>query len=633
MSTNIYTKKRVYLFYAVAFAIPLLFFVILEMGLRYFDYGYPHELFVQVSDRYGNEPYLVSNEEVARRYFGRDGYAPGPRAELFRRDKPANGYRIFVLGESTTAGWPYPTNAMFSRILEQRLADTFPDRYIEVVNIGIAALNSFSLVDFMDEVLAQKPDAILIYVGHNEFYGALGAASSVSVGHSRGLVKTYMTLLQFKTVMLVRDVIYMTRHWLARATSSESDTTLMQRMIGNNHVQPGDAVFTAAIDNYQANLREVFEKAKTAHVPVLISEVVSNVRDQPPFVSLENGSQPPAKDVYAQAQQLEHEGKYAQARAAYEQAKDLDGVPFRAPEAINKSIHQVADEFNVPVVPMKSYFEAAAPNGIIGASLMLEHVHPNIDGYFLMSEAFFDSMKRYGFITPFWKGGEIPAWSYRQSWPITELDRAIGEIQILNLTDHPPFAKKSPGAPTMANFVPKDKAQELALQVFHDQKSYQEAHIEVAKYYEAQGWADRSFQEYEAMIAAEPHNISVYLKAIESLLQRNDYDRALPLLQLSLGIKNTGFANKWIGMIYLQHGDPRQALPFLQKADAMSPGKDDHLLYHLGVCYVMNHQLDQAKHVVEKMRQSTPDSQRLPRLEQLIAKAQLGAKDGPEVRP
>ncbi|MBI3773705.1 MAG: tetratricopeptide repeat protein [Gammaproteobacteria bacterium] len=621
MSTVASSKKRLFLFYALALALPVLFFGVLEMGLRYFDYGYPHELFVEASDRYGNEPYLMPNEEVARRYFGRNGYAPSPRVELFRRHKPENGYRVFVLGESTTAGWPYPTNAMFSRVLEQRLSDVFPDRYVEVVNIGIAALNSFALTDFVDEVLAQQPDAILIYVGHNEFYGALGAASSVSLGRSRWLVKTYMALLQFKTVALVRDVVGMGKGWLTGSVTNSRDTTLMQRMIGDRQVEYGGDIFQAARDNYAANLREIFAKSKAAGVPVLISEVVSNVRDQPPFASLENAAQPAANSVYAKAQQLEREGKFEQARVAYYRAKDLDGVPFRAPEVINEAIHQVATEFNVPVVPMKSYFEAASPNGIIGASLMLEHVHPNIEGYFLMSEAFFDSMQHYGFIEPFWKANQIPPWFYRQSWPITELDRVIGEMQILNLTDHPPFAAKKAGAQTMVGFVPQGKVQELALQAFRDEKSYQEAHVELAKFYESQGHPDRGFREYEAMMAAEPHNISVYMMAIENLLQRNDHERAMPLLYASLQIKNTGFANKWIGMIHLQHGNPREALPFLERAEAMS-SQDDHLLYHLGVCYVLNKRLDHARTILQKMKKTVPGSLRVQRLEELLTQAQ-----------
>jgi hypothetical protein len=71
----------------------------------------------------------------------------------------------------------------------------------------MAAINSFALLDFIDEVLEQKPDAILIYAGHNEYYGALGAASTVSLGKSTSLVRLYLWLQRFKVFLLLRDSI------------------------------------------------------------------------------------------------------------------------------------------------------------------------------------------------------------------------------------------------------------------------------------------------------------------------------------------------------------------------------------------------------------------------------------------
>jgi len=37
----------------------------------------------------------------------------------------------------------------------------------------MAAINSYALLDMVDEVIQQSPDAVLIYTGHNEYYGAL----------------------------------------------------------------------------------------------------------------------------------------------------------------------------------------------------------------------------------------------------------------------------------------------------------------------------------------------------------------------------------------------------------------------------------------------------------------------------
>jgi hypothetical protein len=41
-------------------------------------------------------------------------------------------------------------------------------------------VNSYTFYDKIDEILKEDPDAILIYAGHNEFYGELGIGSSKS---------------------------------------------------------------------------------------------------------------------------------------------------------------------------------------------------------------------------------------------------------------------------------------------------------------------------------------------------------------------------------------------------------------------------------------------------------------------
>ncbi len=46
--------------------------------------------------------------------------------------------------------------------------------------MGISAINSITLRDIIDDVLEENPDLIIIYTGHNEYYGALGPASNIS---------------------------------------------------------------------------------------------------------------------------------------------------------------------------------------------------------------------------------------------------------------------------------------------------------------------------------------------------------------------------------------------------------------------------------------------------------------------
>jgi len=48
----------------------------------------------------------------------------------------------------------------------------------------MAAVTSYVLLDFADEIIAQRPDAIVIYTGHNEYLGIGGVGSSFASARS-----------------------------------------------------------------------------------------------------------------------------------------------------------------------------------------------------------------------------------------------------------------------------------------------------------------------------------------------------------------------------------------------------------------------------------------------------------------
>ncbi len=63
-SENNYYQKSPFYFYIILFSIPILFFIILELSLQIFNYGYDLRMWITVS-----EGKLMLNPEVARRYF------------------------------------------------------------------------------------------------------------------------------------------------------------------------------------------------------------------------------------------------------------------------------------------------------------------------------------------------------------------------------------------------------------------------------------------------------------------------------------------------------------------------------------------------------------------------------------
>ena len=613
-------SNHIIAFYAIAVLIPVVFFILFELALRTFDYGKDLRLFVPVSAELGSDEYLTTNPDVASRYFPEGYFTPLPPEEVFKKHKPDNGYRVFVMGGSTTASWPYPNNILFSRVLAQRLSDTFPDKYIEVINTGIAAVNTFTLLDFTDEILAQQPDAILIYAGHNEFYGALGAGSTQTVGQSHGLIKTYLALSKLKTFQLIRTLVDGSKKIIGGtgegATSGHS--TLMGQMVGDNSIAYNSETYLNAKSNYEANLTEMLIKISAADVPVMLSELVSNLRDHPPFISIDDGNNLPANMLYEWGNQLYEEGKYRVAREAYTMAKDQDGLRFRAAEDINVSIHKIAAQFGAPVVPMKAYFENASPNGIIGKELMLEHLHPNADGYMLMAEAFYHTMRKTRFVDAEWDEANIhPDGFYRKGWPVTALDRALGEIRIINLTDNYPYKPKRPEQRSVANYKPQNLVEELAMKVFKEEISYTQAHVDMAKHYDALNQPQRAIREFQALMAAAPHNVTFYMMASEYLLKLKKYDHALALLTASLAVQETGYAHKWIGQILLIQQKPTEARRYIETAMSFYP-EDPLLIYNLGFINIVENKIEGAKASINMLEKIAPDSKQLGILRDML---------------
>jgi hypothetical protein len=170
------SSKQKLIFKIIIVIIPIFLLLLFEGVLHVVGNGDNLNLFIPNSTD-GYEKYLMVNQQVGKKYFQKLEYT-APANDIFLKNKPEDAFRIFVMGSSTVYGFPYERNLMFSRILNHQLNEAYPDKQIEVINTAITAINSYTLLDYIDQILAHKPDAILIYAGHNEFYGALRTPST-----------------------------------------------------------------------------------------------------------------------------------------------------------------------------------------------------------------------------------------------------------------------------------------------------------------------------------------------------------------------------------------------------------------------------------------------------------------------
>ena len=590
------TKKRV--FSIIVFFIPILIILLLEIFLRIFNYGGDQRLFVTGPEKQISH-YWMCNQNVGKRYFYMLGSTPSPPKDLFLKEKPKNGYRIFVLGGSTTAGFPYGYNLMFPRIINIQLSEMFPDKHIEIVNTAMSAVNSYTMLDFMDEILAKEPDAILIYAGHNEYYGAMGIGSQESIGGNPNFIRTFLKLTRFKTFLLVRNIVGSLKKGISKARSGGTEidptNTLMTRIVGEQKIPYKSDMYNLGLQQYEKNLRDIFEKAQRNNIPVIMSELICNIKDQPPFISTKSDSFPTADRAYTIGRQLLEQGNLQDARTALYLAKDLDALRFRASEDFNETIHRLGREYDVPVVPLKKIFQSHCKENIIGNELILEHLHPNAKGYFIMAEAFMRSMKTNNIVSDSWESPIRPIAEMMKNWGWTEIDTVSANLSIHYLKGGWPFQPEIKPNHALENYFPNTRAESLAVRILTEKAfSMTVGHVSMAEYYESKKQFDKAFKEYRAAYYTIPHEMEFYEKAVTNLLRLQRPNDAFRVLNLSHRYGSTPIINKWTGQLLAGVKQFSRALPYLEKARLELPN-DRQILTALVVCYENSGEQQKAK--------------------------------------
>lgn len=597
-------------YYIVLFLIPVLFFIVLELSLRLFDYGEKHGQFITYPNHYPDKYFL--NPSITKKYFTNLKEGPSPIPDGFDIEKKENAFRVFLLGGSSAAGWPYPPNASISRRLKQRLELLYPENTIEVINFGISAINSYTIRDFIPAIIKQKPDLILIYAGHNEYYGALGVASSGSIGRNRWLVNTYIWLQQFRAAQLIQNIIKGVYGWFGSVMHEGEFTTnetLMARMIGESLIPYQSDLFYSGIEQFDGNIKDILKLFKDADVPVIIGTVTSNIKDLKPFISIKEDDLPPADQVFAAAESEYSKGNYSIAAELYLKAKELDALRFRAPEKINEAIKSAVQMFGFTVTDIDSVFKSNSPNGIVGYNLTVDHLHPNIDGYNLIAKSFFGQMEKLNYL-PKGKSSKIPPDEQdsilNQNFPFTAIDSVIAHIKLITLIGAYPFVPRGSPNHLLNNFKPKNVIDSSAMKVIRKEMLWEEGHYEVAKRYYYSGDYDNFLKEMNAVIEERPFNDVTYETTINLLIDAQQTDRALPYLHRLHKLKPSYFTNKWIGQIYLVNNNYTDALSYLEEASKSSEA-DFQLWYNLAGAYYYNNKIKLALSAVRNSLALNPN--------------------------
>lgn len=400
--------------------------ILVEIGLQVVGTGPSNRLFVL--DRENDRDTLSLNPHVAHRFFQHQYVRLSPIQSRFARGKAPGTYRIFALGASTLLGYPNPPRTSFAHFLQMMLEDVHEGREFEVINCGITAINTFCVLDFVEEVLEYEPDLLVIYSGHNEFVGPYGVTTPfVRFGNNWSWIRFHMLLQRSKIYYYLKELLFFLQSGELKE-GRDFGLHLVRR-----EVELESAEHQVTEENFRRNLQEIAKRAGERGVPVMFSTLISNLRgfhplrSQAPHPRLEgigNLDSLPERVGYcdtllrdfpqhaaahfAAGEVFYKAGAFSRALQAFIRARDLDTIHFRACSPFNQIIREVASERAAEgsiLVDMEELFSQASPDGITGDELITEYLHPTVFGHFLMARSMVQTAIRNREIVGL-KGGE-----------------------------------------------------------------------------------------------------------------------------------------------------------------------------------------------------------------------------------
>jgi tetratricopeptide (TPR) repeat protein len=594
-------KRRA--FALVTLALPFVLLLFMELVLRAAHYGPDLSLFT--TDTLNGRTYHIMNPAVKNRYFYRVQFTPSTSPDYFLVPKPAGTYRVFCFGASTTVGFPYYYNVSFSSMLRDRLRRIFPDRSIEVINVGMTATNSFTSLDMAREVLDYEPDLFILYDGHNEFYGALGVASHEGYGNSSFMSHLYLRIIHVRTFLLLRDAYTAIAGLLIPGSRVDPSLTMMEKLARGRYIELHSPEYRACLESFRSNLKDLADLCRDHRIPLIAGTQVSNLRDRAPFISGDLTSTDPsrrmtfqqlvntglahtldgrhdsalvafrkaerlhpghAETAYHIARCLDALGRRREAESSYARARDLDQLRFRASTEFNNTIKSLDDGSLVASADMEQAFRSESPDSLIGKELLLEHVHPNVRGYFLLAREYARVMRKRGLLAP------QSEWAARDTIPdeihwdlrnVTELDERIAARRNEVLMSSWPFKESA----TPVDAIPAtDTLGLIGDQVARARIYWHQAHYEAIRYYELRKDVRNIEREYRTIISQLPFvDVQPYLRLARLLLDQGRIPEVRTMLVASLDVQPTILAYRALGDIALNSGAFPQAITYYEK--------------------------------------------------------------------
>lgn len=374
--------------------IPLLFFILIEFGLRIFNFGYSTDLF-EIKKLNDGRDYVYVNRDAVRRFFS-SGIRVNMAFERFPLKKEKNTVRIFCFGGSSLKGFPYLKNLSIPGLTSSLLNNIQTNKKFEIINLGQTAIDSTIVAALVDEAGGYDADYYMIFTGHNEFYGAMGYVSKT------GLVDSMLVSLRRLRLFQLIESFFTKK-------SKPFSGTMVSKMIEGKYVENTASMKSAVLKKFKRNINSIIKTAKSRKIKTILFTLPSNIRDCEPFRSKQNRMYyfskfklSKNKSIISQTAKIDKnklkkllkengddaflhyilgcleykKGRTSKALHHFTRARDLDKLKIRAPSWLNTYLRSIRNDVEY-FYDFDRAVKVKSKMGIQGNEFFTEYLHPN----------------------------------------------------------------------------------------------------------------------------------------------------------------------------------------------------------------------------------------------------------------
>ena len=589
--------------------------------------------------------------------------------QQFEKKNPEKTFRIFCFGGSTTYGRPYRAETAFAQWLQLNLNFIDSDRNYEVINVGGISYASYRIVHLVEEATKYDPDLFVIYMGHNEFLEARTYED---------ILKQNLTIKKVRLILNKLDLYVLLRNSFSKAKQSilkskDSANVLEDEVAAILDASAGLERYTrenlqkeATVQHYRYNLIKILNIAKKHRIKVVLTTLTSNLKDFSPFKSqhrtglTENELQQwnqhyqrglaflklkKYKDAliafekcfaidneYAElafniAECMYQIQQFDLARKYYQMAKELDVCPLRAPEAINKTIREISNQFSVPLVDIEAEFENLSPHKIPGSQYLIDHVHPTIEGNQLIAEKITRTLQKRTIIPP---KRTIDSTKLAESYQriLTSLPDDYFMEGVLNLAKVLGWAGKEEEKLTilernekvltgqyeyhymLGNSLLRQGKLKEAIDQFRKSiqlnPGFSESYTNLGFALARVGMPDEALKNYQKSLSMDPKDYVAQTNVGRMYYIKNEYTKAISEYKKAIEMKlDYPHAHEGLGVAYYRQGNTTRALEELNIAIELNPNYAE-AYYNIGLIFLDQRKIDLAIKNFEQAINSDP---------------------------